>query len=59
VGLREKLPDFDSQAGWLSEPAGEWGLVEARHQIDRTQMCVSLQHSQFFMPADGAHFGNI
>jgi hypothetical protein len=59
VGLREKLPDFDSEVKRIGKTAGEANLVEAGHQIDRPQVRISLQHSQLFVPADGAYLGNI
>ena len=33
--------------------------AQSTNKINRSQMCVSLQHPQFFVPADGAHLGNI
>jgi hypothetical protein len=33
--------------------------AQSANKINRTQMRIALQHSQFFMPADGAHLGNI
>ena len=33
--------------------------AQSTNKINRPQMCVSLQHSQFLVPADGAHLGNI
>ena len=33
--------------------------TQTTDQIYRSQMCVSLQHSQLFMARDRAHLGNI
>jgi hypothetical protein len=57
--LREKSPDFDLQAERIGKTAGGANLVEARHQIDCTQVSVSLQHSQLFMTRNRRHLGNI
>ena len=33
--------------------------AQSANKINRPQMRVALQHPQFFVPADGAHLGNI
>ena len=59
VDVRAKSPGIDSRTGQISEAGGEKNLAETCHQIGGPQMRVALQHSQFFVPADGAHLGDI